>query len=327
MGKILKKWGILIVSLFFIAVIAVLCILGMSSINKYKATIDTQNQQISNLESSLTEIGPLITGYVVTRDVRPGERITEENIDELLYEVSVPEKLTLQLVGDNDEGVEDTVIQSKSELMNMYFKIGLREGTVITLEDVIAEDIEDSWRYYDLILDDSPVGIQAGDYVDIRISFPFGEDFIAISHKKIEEINTGVLKLILDEQEILTYNSMLLDKALYGGVNIYAVEYVDGGAQNKAENFYPIQVSLSEISHMDPNILEDVKQEMILKRQVLDNAIGGTIDEKTEKELSKIQSNIEKNRSTVTKDLAAAQKALDKRLAAEAKAAAKASKN
>ena len=82
MGKILKKWGILIVSLFFIAVIAVLCILGMSSINKYKATIDTQNQQISNLESSLTEIGPLITGYVVTRDVRPGERITEENIDE-----------------------------------------------------------------------------------------------------------------------------------------------------------------------------------------------------------------------------------------------------
>ena len=200
----------------------------MSSINKYKATIDTQNQQISNLESSLTEIGPLITGYVVTRDVRPGERITEENIDELLYEVSVPEKLTLQLVGDNDEGVEDTVIQSKSELMNMYFKIGLREGTVITLEDVIAEDIEDSWRYYDLILDDSPVGIQAGDYVDIRISFPFGEDFIAISHKKIEEINTGVLKLILDEQEILTYNSMLLDKALYGGVNIYAVEYVDG---------------------------------------------------------------------------------------------------
>ena len=327
MGKILKKWGILIVSLFFIAVIAVLCILGMSSINKYKATIDTQNQQISNLESSLTEIGPLITGYVVTRDVRPGERITEENIDELLYEVSVPEKLTLQLVGDNDEGVEDTVIQSKSELMDMYFKIGLREGTVITLEDIIAEDIEDSWRYYDLILDDSPVGIQAGDYVDIRISFPFGEDFIAISHKKIEEINTGVLKLILDEQEILTYNSMLLDKALYGGVNIYAVEYVDGGAQNKAENFYPIQVSLSEISHMDPNILEDVKQEMILKRQVLDNAIGGTIDEKTEKELSKIQSNIEKNRSTVTKDLAAAQKALDKRLAAEAKAAAKASKN
>lgn len=327
MGKTLKKWGILIVSLFFIAVIAVLCILGMSSINKYKATIDTQNQQISNLESSLTEIGPLITGYVVTRDVRPGERITEENIDELLYEVSVPEKLTLQLVGDNDEGVEDTVIQSKSELMNMYFKIGLREGTVITLEDVIAEDIEDSWRYYDLILDDSPVGIQAGDYVDIRISFPFGEDFIAISHKKIEEINTGVLKLILDEQEILTYNSMLLDKALYGGVNIYAVEYVDGGAQNKAENFYPIQVSLSEISHMDPNILEDVKQEMILKRQVLDNAIGGTIDEKTEKELSKIQSNIEKNRSNVTKDLAAAQKALDKRLSAEAKAAAKASKN
>lgn len=326
MSKLLKKWGILIVSIFFVLVIALLCVLGMSSINKYKATIESQNQQITNLEASLTDIGPLITGYVVTQDVRAGEQITEENLDSIVMEVSVPEKLNLGLPESTENG-DTTVIQNKSDLVDKYFKIGLKEGTVITVEDIVTEKIDNTWRYYDMILDETPIGITAGDYVDIRISFPFGEDFIAMSHKKVEEINSGILKLIVDEHDIMAYNSMLLDKALYSGVKVYAIKYVDGGAQTSAENFYPVQTNLSEISVLDPNILEEVKQEMVLKRQVLDNAIGGTVDTKTEKELAKIQTSINQNRNQAEKNFATAQKSLEKRLAAEAKEAARASKN
>lgn len=326
MSKLLKKWGILIVSIFFVLVIAMLCMLGMNSINKYKSTIESQNQQITDLEASLTDIGPLIKGYVVTTDVRAGEQITEENLDTIIMEVSVPEKLNLGLPESTENG-DTTVIQVKADLIDKYFKIGLKEGTVITVEDIVSEKIDNTWRYYDMILDETPIGITAGDYVDIRISFPFGEDFIAMSHKKVQEINSGILKLIVDEQDIVAYNSMLLDKALYGGVKIYAIKYVDGGAQVGAENFYPVQTNLSEISVLDPNILEEVKQEMVLKRQVLDNAIGGTVDTKTEKELAKIQSSINQNRNTAEKNFAAAQKAIEKRLAAEAKEAARASKN
>lgn len=326
MSKLLKKWGILIISIFFILVIALLCVLGLSSINKYKATIESQNQHITDLEASLTNIGPLIKGYVVTQDVRAGEQITEDNLDSVVMEVSVPEKLNLGLPESTENG-DTTIIQSKTDLIDKYFKIGLKEGTVITVEDIVTEKIDNTWRYYDMILDETPIGITAGDYVDIRISFPFGEDFIAMSHKKVEEINSGILKLIVDEHDIMAYNSMLLDKALYSGVKIYAIKYVDGGAQTSAENFYPVQTNLSEISVLDPNILEEIKQEMVLKRQVLDNAIGGTVDTKTEKELAKIQTSINQNRNQAEKNFASAQKALEKRLAAEAKEAARASKN
>lgn len=327
MGKLFKRWGILIVSIFFILVIAVLSVLGISSINKYKATIESQNQEIANLEASLTDIGPLTTGFVVNRAVRAGEEITEDNIDEIVTEVSVPSKLNLGLTSDDMNGTNTSIIENRSDLLNKYFKIGLAEGTVITVEDIVETKIDNTWRYFDLILDESPVGITAGDYIDVRISFPFGEDFIAMSHKKIEEINSGVIKIIVDEHDIMSYNSMLMDKALYSGVKVYAVKYVDGGAQASAENFYPIQSNISEITVLDPNILEDVKQEMILKRQVLDNALGGTVDTKTEQELARVQSAIEQARNNSSRDIASAQKELERRLEAEAKEAERASKN
>lgn len=327
MGKLFKRWGILIVSIFFILVIAVLSVLGISSINKYKATIESQNQEIANLEASLTDIGPLTTGFVVNRAVRAGEEITEDNIDEIVTEVSVPSKLNLGLTSDDMNGTNTSIIENRSDLLNKYFKIGLAEGTVITVEDIVETKIDNTWRYFDLILDESPVGVTAGDYIDVRISFPFGEDFIAMSHKKIEEINSGVIKVIVDEHDIMSYNSMLMDKALYSGVKIYAVTYVDGGAQASAENFYPIQSNISEITVLDPNILEDVKQEMILKRQVLDNALGGTVDTKTEQELARVQSAIEQARNNSSRDIASAQKELERRLEAEAKEAERASKN
>lgn len=327
MGKLFKRWGILIVSIFFILVIAVLSVLGISSINKYKATIESQNQEIANLEASLTDIGPLTTGFVVNRAVRAGEEITEDNIDEIVTEVSVPSKLNIGLTSDDMNGTNTSIIENRSDLLNKYFKIGLAEGTVITVEDIVETKIDNTWRYFDLILDESPVGVTAGDYIDVRISFPFGEDFIAMSHKKIEEINSGVIKVIVDEHDIMSYNSMLMDKALYSGVKIYAVTYVDGGAQASAENFYPIQSNISEITILDPNILEDVKQEMILKRQVLDNALGGTVDTKTEQELARVQSAIEQARSNSSRDIASAQKEIERRLEAEAKEAERASKN
>lgn len=327
MGKILKRWGIAIVSLFFILVIAVLCTIGMVSINEYKTMIDEQNTEIQNLEASLTDIGPLTTGFVVNRDVRAGEEITEDNIDDIVTEVSVPSKLNLGLTSDDMNGSNTKIVENRSDLLNMYFKIGLSEGTVVTVEDIVETKIDNTWRYFDLVIDESPVGITAGDYIDVRISFPFGEDFIAMSHKKVEEINSGVIKIIVDEHDIMSYNSMLLDKALYGGVKIYAIKYVDGGAQAEAENFYPIQSNISEITVLDPNILDSVKQEMILKRQVLDNALGGTVDTKTEKELAKVQNEIEQSRNSASRDIASAQKALERRLEAEAKAAEKASKN
>ena len=323
--KILKKFGILFVVLFFVVVIAILSLLGIQTIDKYKAQIAKRDDQISTLEAALTDIGELQPAFVVTANVRAGDMVTEDNVQE----VDVPVK-----IGGN-------IVNNKELLDNKYFKISLDEGTLITNEDIVERKITSSLRYYDIVLDELPLDIKdpktqyadgnngPSEYIDIRISFPFGEDFIAIAHKKTEAIyhNSNVITLILSEEEISTYNSMLVDKVLYPGATIYAVKYIEGGVQAPAEVFYPVMKNISEITAIDPNILEAVKQEMVIKRAQIDNAMGGSVDEKSDTELEKINSQIEKARNTLRKSIATSQKELVKRWEAEKKAAEKAAKS
>lgn len=252
--KILKKWGILFVSIFFIIAIVIIALFSKKSIDELKAAVAERDSQISTLESSIAEIGAMTTGYVLNTDVRAGEIVSLDYFDQ----VTVPEKLILGLITD------------VSQLENSYFRTSLQQGTVLTTEDINYTEVLDSERYMDLYLDQLPIGVQAGDIIDIRISFTYGEDFIALSGKKIEEINSGVLKVKLNENEIVVYNSLLLDRLLYAGTQVYAVTYVDAGSQDVAETFYPINSMQSEMLLENPNALEISKQEMILKRQLVE---------------------------------------------------------
>lgn len=323
--KVLKKFGLVFVSLFFVVIILILSLLGMQAINKYKAQVADRENQISNLESALYDIGDLQPAYVVTENVRAGDLITEDNIEE----VDVPIKIGGKLV------------TSKEDLENKYFKIGLEDGTLITTEDIVEQKLLSSWRYFDIVLDELPLDLKdpktkyadgnmgPTEYIDIRISFPFGEDFIAIAHKKTEAVyhDSNVITLVLSEEEIATYNSMLIDKVLYPGTKVYAVKYLEAGAQAPAEAFYPVNRNIAEVTSIDPNILEAVRQEMVIKRAQIDNAMGGTIDDKTSDELEKLNTQIEKARNTLRKSIATSQKDLVKRWENEKKTAEKQAKS
>ena len=88
--KFLKKWGTLLVAILMLAIIAVLCLVGLTSINKYKATIAEQQESIDAMRNTIdNDIGPLIDCYVVNQSVRVGDEITEDNITA----IQVPEKI------------------------------------------------------------------------------------------------------------------------------------------------------------------------------------------------------------------------------------------
>ena len=271
MGRLFKKWGILIISVFFILVFVILGALSMVTINKYKDALEDRDSQIYKLEASLNNIGPLTTGFVVTKDVRAGELIEEDYITA----VDIPE-----VIGRN-------ISTSIDDLVGKYYRISLSEGTVLTKEDVVSEVIDNTERKYDLILEDLPIGLEVGDYIDVRIRFPYGQDFVAMSNKKVIDINSGVPKIYVSEADILAYNSMLLDTVMHNGV-MYALEYKDAGSQAGAEVFYPVNNDIASLIEINPNILEIVRDKMKLERKVLDNAMGGTINEKDERELDRL---------------------------------------
>lgn len=130
--------------------------------------------------------------------------------------------------------------------------------------------------------------LQAGDYVDVRISFANGADFVLLSKKQVQAIaplgeeGTNSLWLIVSEEEILRLSSAAVDAYLNDGCSIYAIEYVSD-AQKEAVVNYVVSDLVKQLMEEDPNIAaqaenvkewtkwneygEDIQREMVYPQQ------------------------------------------------------------
>lgn len=335
--KFLKKWGTLLVAIFFLVIIAVLVLVGMKAINEYKDIVAKQEKTIGDMSSFIdNDIGPLVDCYVVNTSVRVGDEITEEN----LSLISIPEKIAYttkeiqvenydnngQLYYTTEKETTMNVITNLNDVIGKKFRVSLDEGALMMLDYVVDEPLENSERYYELVVDSFPTNIEVGDYVDLRIQFTYGEDFIALPHKRVEyvDLSTGLFTFIFDESDIATYNSMLLDKAMYPVVEIYMLKYVDSSSQTSAETYYPVNQNISEILAINPNILEAVKEEMKLEREELNALMGGDAYSFDDKRLEDVKEYLENIREDVIKDKTQNIKDRVKEKEAQEKAAAKA---
>ena len=76
-----------------------------------------------------------------------------------------------------------------------------------------------------------PTDLNIGDYVDIRIMFPNGTDYVVLAQKKIENIIGTTFWLNLAEDERLLLNSATVDSYLNQGSKLYATKYTDATSQ------------------------------------------------------------------------------------------------
>lgn len=76
-----------------------------------------------------------------------------------------------------------------------------------------------------------PTDLNIGDYVDIRIMFPNGTDYVVLAQKKIENIVGTTFWMDLAEDERLLLNSATVDSYLNQGSKLYATKYTDATSQ------------------------------------------------------------------------------------------------
>lgn len=110
-----------------------------------------------------------------------------------------------------------------------------------------------------------PSDLRKGQFVDVRINFPTGEDFIVLAKKKIRDLSGTVLWTEMNEPEILRISSAIIDAYLQGA-KLYALVYVDPGMQEAAIANYPSNPKVLDLMESDPNIL--VKAQTELARQL-----------------------------------------------------------
>ena len=149
-------------------------------------------------------------------------------------------------------------------------KVSMNKNTVLTLDLISKVDsqVQDDVRVQEYNVISLPVDLLSGDYVDVRMTLPSGQDYIVVSKKEVtipnidgtDSISTVVMNLT--EDEILHMNCAIYDTYRVGGAKLYINKYTDPGLQKAATVTYPINDATKNLLNNNPNILDKARREL-----------------------------------------------------------------
>ena len=139
---------------------------------------------------------------------------------------------------------------------------------------VAQQEITDDERIVEVSSVNLTTTQHSNDVVDIRILFPDGEDYILLSKQTIRNLNGTTFQLQLTEDELLTFNSAIVDAYTYGA-KLYTTKYISSQIQQDATPFYPVKQETLDLINSDPNIVEIASETLNAQaRQNLDERMA-----------------------------------------------------
>lgn len=139
-------------------------------------------------------------------------------------------------------------------------KIDISANTAVTTdmltlrENAINKDVR--LEEYNMLK--LPSTLENGDYIDVRITLPTGQDYIVISKKEVKRCSLTTVWLEVSEDEIATMSNAIIESYIMTGAQLYATRYVEPGLQVAATPTYPVSQAVNEAIKANPNILSDV---------------------------------------------------------------------
>ncbi len=184
-------------------------------------------------------------------------------------------------------------------------KITMKKNTVMTTElvsksdNIVQNDVRKQ-EYNMLVL---PMDLVTGDYIDIRLMLPSGQDYIVVAKKEVtipdaNGVNVeDTIWVNLSEDEILHMSCAIIDAYQVKGAKLYATKYTEAGMQEAATPTYPVNESTLTLLRRDPNVLERAKSDIINRynRTNGDNLRNDYINSVINAQGEQTQSNIETN--------------------------------
>lgn len=236
--------------------------------------INEANANIETLNATINNIGQCAEVYTVSKKVLCGAEIKAEDLTTVMLPSSM---------------ISECWVTDPSSIIGMYYKVDVEKGTPLTYDLCMSDQIDDTTRERDICFDYMPVGLHAGDYVDICLQLPYGEPYIVISKIRIQQVNDSTVKVLLTEEEWNIYQSALVDYYLHSmdGSSIYISKYVEPGVQEAAIPFYAVRDNVKAIMALNPNIID-------LASEALNESLRDSID----KALDAVDVNSGKNNDT-----------------------------
>lgn len=183
---------------------------------------------------------------ILNKDVEAGDVLGSEDVMEVM-------------VWNEEQNIEPL---TSKVCIGKQIKVSLKKGTILC-NGILCEEnnsLENVRKIaYSYIKNTDK--LQKGDFIDVRISFPNGADFILLSKKEVlsvkgeEDVSDYELWMTVTEEEILRMSSGVVDAYLFDGAYIYATIYLNQMQEESIVN-YPVNEVVEELIKKDPNIIE-----------------------------------------------------------------------
>lgn len=257
-------------TLIITGIVIVLLILQLGNIKKQQASIVYKNV------------------YVVSQGISSGGKVLGNVIMKKVDTATVP----------NNAITDENYINYITDLATT--KIGLEAGTILTTDMVNIEGQVDTadvrLQEYNMVV--LPTQLSRGQYVDIRLRLPSGEDYIVLSKKYIEQSNATTIWIKVREDEILTMSNAIVEAYIMEGSLLYATTYADAGMQNSSTPTYVVKSSVMNLMDADPNIVAAARSALASRytegaRAQRNNIINSAVNSFAEDALPNVQDNVE----------------------------------
>ena len=187
------------------------------------------------------------TVYVLKKTIESGVAISKDDIEQKTIETNIKTEEIAQLGDLTQEAIA---------------KVDLPQGSIITKSMITTteEKVTDDLRVqeYNMIL--LPTDLAKNDYIDIRITFPNGQDYIVVAKKRVIQVSQNTVFIKLTEAEILTMSNAIVEAYIKEGSNLYANKYEDAGIQKAATPTYPVSKDVLGLINSNPNIIDDARK-------------------------------------------------------------------
>lgn len=227
----------------------------------------------------------------------------KEQINDYVYEIDSNRQIVYVVKDGMEIQKGDALIAEGADanVMRQEIYSGLEPGYYVEDEDIGSVAVVDiptgqpimknmvtslyithDTREYEIGVCALMVDQQVNDFVDVRIMFPNGEDYLVLSKKQINKIvlNSSLIYCYLNEEEIERLASATVDAFTMTGAKIYTTRYVESNLQDEAKPDYLVSAATMDRMVSDPNIVSLAKETMNLQaRMDLEQRLAGLTEE------------------------------------------------
>lgn len=228
-----------------------------------------------NAQMKQSEVN-VVYAYVVTSEIKSGTEIDPSQVKGV--EISsniVSDVVYSSKTADNKADATGALFPTGKKA-----KVDLHPGTIVTSDvtyedEAIAADIRR--QEYNIIT--LPSQLQTGEYIDIRLTLPNGQDYIVVSHKQVEiPTISGVdsescVWVDLNEAEILMMSNAIVEAYRMNGAKLYATRYVEPGMQTAASITYLPSDEVIALMNKDANIVQEAKNAIFARTRTDEKGI------------------------------------------------------